>query len=57
MKTLRAVIVAIALAIVASPGEVPAAASLSQLRGMAELKGWFNGFKGRPRLIFLLSPT
>jgi hypothetical protein len=57
MKTLRAATVAIALAMVALPSPVPAASALAQLRGIAELKSWFNGAKGHPRLIFLLSPT
>ena len=35
----------------------PAASNLSQLRGIDELKSWFNGYKGHPRLIFLVSPT
>jgi hypothetical protein len=35
----------------------PAASSLSQLRGVDELKSWFNAYKGHPRLIFLVSPT
>ena len=35
----------------------PAASSLSQLRGVDELKSWFNGYKGYPRLVFLVSPT
>jgi hypothetical protein len=30
---------------------------LSELRGVQELKSWFNAYRGRPRLIFLLSPT
>ena len=35
----------------------PAAATLRQLRGVDELKSWFNAYKGQPRLIFLVSPT
>ena len=35
----------------------PAAAPLRQLRGVDELKSWFNAYKGQPRLIFLVSPT
>jgi len=49
--------VALALALLAAPHAVPAAAGLSQLRGVQELKSWFNSYKGRPRLILLLSPT
>jgi hypothetical protein len=30
---------------------------LLQLRGVDELKSWFNAYKGHPRLIFLVSPT
>jgi hypothetical protein len=57
MKILRAAVVAIALATIAIPRPAPAATSLSQLRGIAEVKSWFNAYKGRPRLILLLSPT
>jgi hypothetical protein len=35
----------------------PAASTLLQLRGVDELKSWFNSYKGHPRLIFLVSPT
>jgi len=35
----------------------PATSELAQLRGMQELKAWFNASKGRPRLLLLLSPT
>ena len=54
MKCLRAVAAALALSLVALPEAAPA---LSQLRGVPELKSWFNTYKGRPRLILLLSPT
>ena len=58
MRTvLRSTVVALALALLAAPHAVPAAAGLSQLRGVQELKSWFNSYKGRPRLILLLSPT
>ena len=40
-----------------APGFAPAASTLRQLRGVDELKSWFNGYRGRPRLIFLVSPT
>jgi len=57
MKWLRAMVVLVALAVAAVPRAAPAAPTLSQLRGIQELKSWFNAFKGHPRLIFLLSPT
>ena len=67
MRMLRTAALAIGLSIVAlPPATAPfglpgvsllARGPLAQLRGMAELKGWFNGYKGRPRLILLLSPT
>jgi hypothetical protein len=57
MKSMRAIVAAAALALLAGPAAVPAAPTLSQLRGMQELKSWFNASKGHPRLIFLLSPT
>lgn len=67
MKSWRAIVVAIGLGMVAMPGPMPsfnllvpslyAQRDLAQLQGMAELKSWFNGNKGRPRLILLLSPT
>jgi hypothetical protein len=56
MKLMRSAVAAVALlTVLAQPA--PAASSLSQLRGVQELKSWFNGLKGRPRLILLLSPT
>jgi hypothetical protein len=57
MKTLRAIVAVIALAIVAAPDATPAPTTLPQLQGIQELKSWFNTFKGHPRLVFLLSPT
>ena len=53
MKVIRVFVAVFALALVA----LPAASTLPQLRGMQELKSWFNTYKGHPRLIFLLSPT
>jgi hypothetical protein len=32
-------------------------AKLGHLDGIADMKRWFNGNQGRPRLIVLLSPT
>lgn len=57
MKSIRAVVVMLALAVCALPDAAPAASSLSQLRGVDELKRWFNAYTGHPRLIFLVSPT
>jgi hypothetical protein len=57
MKSIRALVAVIALALFAAPRATPAPATLPQLQGVQELKGWFNSFKGHPRLIFLLSPT
>jgi hypothetical protein len=59
MKALRSVVamVALALALVAIPHAAPAAPTLLQLRGVQEIKSWFNTYTGRPRLILLLSPT
>ena len=57
MKSIRAVVVMLALAVCALPDAVPAASTLLQLRGIDELKSWFNGYRGHPRLIFLVSPT
>ena len=57
MKAIRSIVVVFSLAILAAPHAMPAAAGLSQLRGMQELKSWFNTFNGHPRLIFLVSPT
>ena len=34
-----------------------AAQSLSHLRGIGEIREWFNAGKGHVRLILLLSPT
>jgi hypothetical protein len=67
MKILRAVVAVIALGVLDIPRAIPpfepltdsvhAQRELAQLQGMSELKSWFNGYKGRPRLILLLSPT
>ena len=57
MKSIRAVVVMLALAVSAMPNAARAASTLSQLRGVDELKSWFNSYTGHPRLIFLVSPT
>jgi len=57
MKFIRSMIAVLALAVLAAPRVAPAAQTLSQLRGVDELKTWFNTFRGHPRLILLLSPT
>jgi len=57
MKVIRSLVAVFALAVLAAPKVAPAAETLSQLRGVDELKNWFNTFKGHPRLILLLSPT
>jgi len=71
MKSIRSIVAVFALAVCAVPHAAPAASTpfdsaesgllaqgrLSQLRGMQELKSWFNTFNGHPRLILLLSPT
>jgi hypothetical protein len=57
MKVARSVVAVIALAVLAVAHAAPAAPTLSQLRGVQELKSWFNTYNGRPRLILLLSPT
>lgn len=57
MKFIRSMVAVAALAVLATPNIAPAAETLSQLRGVDELKNWFNTFRGHPRLIFLLSPT
>ena len=57
MKFIRSIVAVFALAVLAAPVVAPAAPTLSQLRGIEELKSWFNTFKGHPRLIFLVSPT
>lgn len=50
--------VAIALlTLIGSTARPSTAPSLSQLRGIGEVKSWFNATKGHPRLILLLSPT
>ena len=56
--TLRARLACAALVVAALIATVPSAApALSHLRGIAEIRDWFNAGKGRVRLILLLSPT
>ena len=57
MTRLRPIVAVLALVLLAAPHPAPAAPVLLQLRGIEELKSWFNTFKGHPRLIFLVSPT
>ena len=57
MKRLRSIAAVAALAVLTLSALAPAATTLSQLRGVQEIKSWFNAYKGRPRLILLLSPT
>jgi hypothetical protein len=57
MKRLHSIVAGLALAALAVSHAAAAAPTLSQLRGVDELKSWFNTFKGHPRLILLLSPT
>jgi len=57
MKRIRSVVAVLALAVLMAPGAAPAASTLAQLRGIEELKSWFNTYKGHPRLILLVSPT
>jgi hypothetical protein len=57
MKCIRSIVAVVALAVLAVPHSAAPASPLSQLRGMEELKAWFNAYQGRPRLILLLSPT
>jgi hypothetical protein len=55
--SVHAAIVALALTAFAWPWSAPAASPLLRLRGIQEVKSWFNTHKGHPRLILLLSPT
>ena len=57
MKLIRSMVAVLALAVLATANVAPAAETLSQLRGVDELKSWFNTCKGQLRLILLLSPT
>jgi len=57
MKFIRSLVAVIALTVLVAPGVAPAAPALGQLRGIDELKNWFNTNNGHPRLILLVSPT
>lgn len=57
LRPLRSLIVAAFLVFTAYAQPVPAAPELSQLRGIEELKSWFNATRGHVRVLFLLSPT
>jgi hypothetical protein len=57
VRSIRAIAAVLALSLLTVAQPAPAASALSQLRGIPELKGWFNASKGHTRLIFLLSPT
>ena len=55
-----AVVIALAIVFARAPraAQAPASSpSLRHLRGIDEVKSWFNAGTGHPRLIFLLSPT
>ena len=52
----RVVVAAITLAVVFAPPTL-AATELPHLRGVEEIRDWFNAGKGHVRLILLLSPT
>jgi hypothetical protein len=47
-------LVALAVVLAARPGAEP---TLTHLRGIGEIRDWFNAGKGHVRLILLLSPT
>lgn len=57
MRRISAPVVAAVLAVLLLAAPALPAAKLQRLRGMDELKSWFNGGKGHPRLILLVSPT
>ena len=57
LASIHALVVALALTVLAWPRSAPAASPLLRLRGIQEVKNWFNAYKGQPRLILLLSPT
>jgi hypothetical protein len=64
MKRIRSVVAVLALAVLTAPTPFDsretgllAEAKLGQLRGIEELKSWFNTYKGHPRLVLLVSPT
>jgi hypothetical protein len=48
------VVIALAAVFARSPFAAP---TLPHLRGIGELRDWFNAGKGHVRLILLLSPT
>ena len=54
--TCIAAVAAIALCFGLRP-DAAQAPTLERLKGVEELKAWFNAGVGHPRLIFLLSPT
>lgn len=55
---LRSRIACVVIALAAVFARSPSAAStLPHLRGIGELRDWFNAGKGHVRLILLLSPT
>ena len=53
---LRAAFAVVALTFVFAPRPF-AGAVLPHLRGIEEVRDWFNGNKGHVRLVLLLSPT
>jgi len=57
LTSIPAVVVALALTVLAWPQSAPAASPLLRLRGIQEVKSWFNAYNRHPRLILLLSPT
>jgi hypothetical protein len=60
MRRLVSLVLLIAGVLMSAPHAARSAApetSLSDLRGVEELKTWFNANKGHVRLVLLLSPT
>ena len=54
---IRLACAAVAIAAVLASSRPFAAPTLPHLRGIEDVRSWFNAEKGRVRLILLLSPT
>lgn len=57
LHRLQAIAIALVVTAFLVPVRVSTAPELKKLKGIAEVKSWFNAGAGHPRMILLFSPT